>query len=190
MISRVPLLLISSLALGACDDSQAFHAPHPSLERMQSQERVDPFEPAGMKTPPPDTVARDREPASTIAGDAGAFPMHVDRALLVQGRESFDRICATCHGFVGDGRSVVASRMVERPPPSLHDPRIAALSPAAVFEVVTHGYGLMPGFAHELAPRERWAVVAYIDALRLSRHAIVSELPPEVRRELAEEASP
>jgi hypothetical protein len=33
-------------------------------------------------------------------------------------------------------------------------------------------------------PRDRWAIVAYVRALQLSRNAKVSDLPPDVREKV------
>ena len=50
-----------------------------------------------------------------------AIPLPVrPRQLLDLGRKRFDITCATCHGPVGDGNSIVATQMSLRPPPSLH----------------------------------------------------------------------
>lgn len=183
-------LLLPMICCGVgCDNSQAFHDPHPSLERMQTQVRVTPFDAHGMRSPPPDTVSRDTDDTSMSANDAGGIPLPVDETLLHEGQASFDRVCATCHGVLGDGNSVVASKMQQRPPPSLHEPRIVALSAQQTFGIITSGYGLMPSYAHLLDPRDRWAVVAYLDALRLSRHAVASDLPPDVQTDLAREAA-
>lgn len=183
-------LVYSSICiLTACDNSQALHEPHPSLERMQIQERVNPFDARGMRAPPPDTVTRDNDATLDALDDAGEMPVDVDLGLLEEGRTSFDRICATCHGVLGDGDSVVASKMKDRPPPSLHDQRAVSLGKQQLYDVITNGYGLMPPYAHQLAPRERWAVIAYLDALRLSRHATVANLPLDVQRELNEQAA-
>lgn len=60
--------------------------------------------------------------------------------------------------------------------------------PGHVFWVISHGYGLMPSYAHELDRDERWAVVAYLEALRLSQRAQVAELPPDMRQKVEREA--
>ncbi len=120
------------------------------------------------------------------------LPLRVDRPLLETGRARFEIYCGTCHGLLGDGDSPVAHNMPLRPPPSLlvhqpHDPEgvgreaHAHLSPGHVFEVISQGYGYMPSYANELRVEERWAVVAYLEALRLSQTARLAELPPELR---------
>jgi mono/diheme cytochrome c family protein len=110
------------------------------------------------------------------------------RALLDQGHAAFDRVCATCHGVLGDGVSVVAEKMELRKPPSLHEARIRGLAPGQVFEIVSVGYGMMPSLAALLDVDERWAVVAYLDALRLSQAAPIAALPEPVKADLLREA--
>ena len=127
------------------------------------------------------------------------IPIRVDRSLLDRGQHGFDIYCATCHGLLGDGDSLVAQNMPLRPPPSLltHQPHgtsevtgdagahdgggHAHLSAGHVFEVISQGYGFMPSYANELRVEERWAVVAYLEALRLSQSARVAELPASLR---------
>jgi mono/diheme cytochrome c family protein len=199
--------MLAALAFGAlfwsCDNRQAFHRPTPGLERMLVQARATPYGASSafvdgrvMRTPPPDTISRERpwagdlaaETGQTAAGFVERISLPVTVPLLQSGHAAFDRVCATCHGVLGDGHSVVADKMELRKPPSLHEPRIAALAPGKIFAVLSNGYGLMPGFASILTVDERWAVVAYLDALRLSQAAPVATLPDSIRRELAREA--
>jgi len=166
-----------------------------------------------MQWPPPNAVPRGRPslaPVIRTGREDGAFtatiPMPVTRDLLTTGRDRFDVYCAPCHGLLGNGNSVVAQNMTLRRPPSLivhapHAPgepppsgptmpdgRHPHLLPGYVFAVVTEGYGLMPSYAEMLSVEERWAVVAYLEALRLSQRAPVASLPPELRQKLQEVA--
>jgi len=188
-------------ALAGCDNRDAFHRPEPGLERMLLQPRATPYGASSsfsdgrvMRPPVADTVARERLGRSRLeTGRDGAdyakeIPLPVTRASLELGRQSFERICATCHGVLGDGQSVVAEKMELRKPPSLHEARIQQLPPGKVFEVASDGYGFMPGYRAVLSPEERWAVVAYLDVLRLSQAVAVARLTPAMRAELAEEA--
>jgi mono/diheme cytochrome c family protein len=149
-----------------------------------------------MRSPPPGTVARGRDHVGdrVIATgqdeneDAKRVPLPLTRALLENGRARFDEICATCHGVLGDGVSVVAEKMRLRKPPSLFEARISQQAPGRVFRTISQGFGLMPSYAAALSIDERWAVVAYIEALRLSQAAPVAELSPALRAELARRA--
>ena len=168
-------LFLCAFVCTACDESQAFHDPHPSLERMQTQARVDPFDPDAMKTPLVGTVAEESDEEED-ALDGGATPFRTDARLLEEGRAGFNRFCAPCHGMTGNGESVVASKMHDTPPGSLVDGANAALPPDAIYRVIRDGKRTMPSLAHELTRRERWAAVAYLQALGLSRHAKVNDL--------------
>jgi mono/diheme cytochrome c family protein len=188
--------LIASVALAwlpGCDNREAFHELEPGLERMQVQPKVVAYD-SPMRSPPPGTIPAGTGDVDHRLGegrDASGYvervPLPMTRALLTRGRAHFDRICAACHGIAGDGVSVVADKMEMRRPPSLHDARIRALAPGMVFTVITGGYGLMPSFAPMLDADDRWAVVAYLQALQLSRSVRVSDLPEAMRQELARE---
>ena len=177
-------VIAAAAAGGGCDNRQAIHAPDPTLARMLVQRRADPYEASAafangmtMRTPPQGTVPRDAE-------DDRA-PPRVTRGLLAAGRVGFERICAACHGMTGDSVSVVATKMPRRPPPSLHEDRIRAMSRDEIQTVIARGYGLMPSYAELLFADERWAVASYVKALQLSQRARIADLPPFVRAEFA-----
>lgn len=113
---------------------------------------------------------------------AKAIPIPVTRKLLELGRKRFDITCATCHGPIGDGNSIVATQMSLRPPPSLH--KYNERAPGYIFEVITKGFGLMASYAAELTIEERWAVVAYVRALQLSQAAPLDRAPADTRSRL------
>ncbi len=154
---------------------------------MLEQRRADPYAASSafadgktMRPLPRGVVARDDQSDS-------ARPA-ITHALLTTGRTHFETLCATCHGIAGDGQSVVATKMLSRPPPSLHERRYRDLSPEQLFAIITQGYGLMPSYADLLRVDERWAVIAYVQALQLSQDAPVASLPLNVREALAKEA--
>jgi hypothetical protein len=47
----------------------------------------------------------------------------------------------------------------------------------------------MPDYKAQIAPRDRWAIAAYIRALQLSQHASVNDVAPEDRPKLSQPAS-
>ena len=171
----------------ACDSGEAL----PDWSRMITQPKLLPYGEAAMfrdgramRPLPAGTVPRERSAdaglAAAPAGDA-AVPVPVTRALLDRGRRRFAIACATCHGAAGDGDSAVARNMQRRRPPSLHEPRLVALGPGALYRVITAGYGLMPSYAKLLTPDDRWAVVAYVRTLQLAWRVKLAALPPAVR---------
>jgi mono/diheme cytochrome c family protein len=115
----------------------------------------------------------------------GEIPVAVTQELMSDGRGKFEIYCAICHGLLGDGVSPVATQMSLRPPPNLlklHD-----VSPGHLFQVVTQGYGLMASYAPQLTAQERWAVAAYVEALRRSQSATLAQAPPDIQKKLREE---
>jgi mono/diheme cytochrome c family protein len=188
--------LCAATAVAACsaEDGRA----RLDWERMQEQPRYETYgesrffpDGSAMRRPPDGTVPHDAvvdRPLLTtgFAGGRPAerIPVPVTPELLALGRRRFDTYCAVCHGVLGNGQSAVASRFRLRRPPPLIGDRVRALPPGRVYRVVTEGYGLMPAYAADLPVTERWAVVAYLRALQLSRYAPVDSLPPEVLAEL------
>lgn len=112
-------------------------------------------------------------------------PFPLTREAVEAGRARFDIICATCHGRLGDGRSVVARKMSLRPPPSLHAFRDRP--PGFFFRTVSLGFGFMPRHADVLTVEERWQIVGYLGALLISQSQPVERVPPDVLRKLQEE---
>jgi mono/diheme cytochrome c family protein len=135
----------------------------------------------------PGTVPREeqgRAPNAT-AVDAGVpttdGPVPISAQMLAHGRRRYDTFCSPCHGADGRAQTPVARNMSLRPPPSLLDGRIRALGAVQIFQTATEGYGLMPGYARQLAPDDRWAVVAYVRALQLREGIRIDDLPPAIR---------
>jgi hypothetical protein len=109
----------------------------------------------------------------------------VDRAVLERGRERFNIFCSPCHDRAGDGRGMIVQRGFS-PPPSFHEQRLRDAPSGHFFHVMTHGYGAMFSYASRVSPADRWAIVAYIRALQLSRHARLEDAAPEDRARLLE----
>ena len=183
MIPRALLALAPLLALTAC----------PAWDPMQRQQKYKAYQASefhadglAMRAPPPGTVphrAAVDGPVLTGLGPDGrplaVSPVAPDARLLATGRKRYDIHCGVCHGVLGDGESQVALNMSLRRPPNLHLYRDVA--DGYLYQVITQGFGLMPAYAAELSPEERWAVVAYLRALQLSQHAEVARLPGPVR---------
>jgi mono/diheme cytochrome c family protein len=139
---------------------------------------------------PANTVAwdelNDNDPEHTGESN-GAFldtiPLPVNEALLQRGHERFDIVCSPCHGRLGDGNGMVARRGF-RIPADLHTDHLRQVPPGYIFEVITNGYGAMPEHRDQIPVDDRWAIVAYIRALQLSRNARISDVPAEAVNEL------
>jgi mono/diheme cytochrome c family protein len=118
-----------------------------------------------------------------VAKDSNTFPLPVTEELLVRGRQRYGIFCSPCHGLQGDGQGMAAMRGMKHPP-SYHDDRLRKSPNGYFFDVITNGFGGMLGYSAQVPPRDRWAIVAYVRALQLSRNAKVSDLPAELRQKL------
>ncbi len=135
---------------------------------------------------PAGTVARGQEhedsyfytgmiPGTNTPGDWMPFPVTED--VLQRGRERFNIYCAPCHSRTGDGNGYVPKRGFARIPPSYHIDRLRKAPLGYFFDVMTHGFGMMQDYSAQIAPADRWAIVAYIRALQLSQNATAADLP-------------
>ena len=113
---------------------------------------------------------------SSTPGDYMPFPVTAE--VLARGQRSFNIYCAVCHSRIGDGNGMVPSRGFPRPPPSYHIERLRKAPLGHFFDVITHGFGIMPDYSSQISPRDRWAIVAYIRALQLSQNATSADIPP------------
>jgi mono/diheme cytochrome c family protein len=120
--------------------------------------------------------------SATLDRATDRFPFPMTRAVLEHGRNRFSIYCVVCHDAEGNGRGPIVQRGYT-PPPSFHIDRLRAAPLGHLFDVITNGYGSMPDYREQIPPRDRWAIVAYIRALQLSRHYPEADLTAEMRAE-------
>ncbi len=163
----------------------------------------------GVGTAVPNTAAMNAATSTTVSGDpnvrgnvAGGIPgaseaaatggpdifpasVSIDEATIARGQERFNAYCSMCHGALGDSDGMIVRRGFQRPP-SFHEDRLQEGSTPAshFFDVITNGWGAMPSYAEMIPPRDRWAIIAYIRALQLSRTRKFEELSPEDQRKV------
>ncbi|HEV2764131.1 MAG TPA: cytochrome c, partial [Pyrinomonadaceae bacterium] len=119
--------------------------------------------------------------AATFPGP-DRFPFPVSEQLVNRGQERFNIYCAMCHGPTGEADGMIVRRGFRRPP-SFHEDRLQAgqSNAAHYFDVISNGWGAMPSYADMIPWEDRWAIIAYVRALQLSRRANVNDLPPDAR---------
>jgi mono/diheme cytochrome c family protein len=153
---------------------------------MQVQPRQNPLSRSDFYTdqrserPPVEgTVARGQlhEDAYFYTGKIGnnpgdVMPFAVTKEVLTRGRERYNIFCAPCHSRLGDGNGFVPSRGFARQPPSFHIARLQK-APVGYF----YGFGIMPDYASQIPPQDRWSIVAYVRALQLSQNATKADVP-------------
>jgi mono/diheme cytochrome c family protein len=111
-------------------------------------------------------------------------PLPVTDELLQRGEQVFNITCAACHSKLGDGKGVPNRIGAMAVVANLHDKRIVELTDGELFNTVSNGKGLMQGYAPTLPIQDRWAAIAYLRALQLSRLGALDEVPEALRGRL------
>ena len=111
-------------------------------------------------------------------------PCPVTAQLLKRGRERFTIYCTPCHGQLGDGTGITKKIGAMGVVASLHDKRIVEMADGEIFNTITHGKNLMGAYGPNVPVPDRWAVIAYLRALQLSRLGTVDDVPQELRGSL------
>jgi len=123
--------------------------------------------------------------------------MPVDRAMVDRGRERFNIYCAPCHGESGYGGGIIhqrATRLVAAgingtswvAPKSLHDEDVRSQPVGRIYNTITNGVRNMAGYEAQIPVEDRWAIVAYIEALQRSQSASIDDVPASDRGRLPE----
>lgn len=162
---------------------------------MYEQERYDPQSPskffadrASMRTPVDGTMPReayeeDEAVATGVLADGSSYVLALPASVITsagglekmarRGQQRFTIYCAPCHGATGDGQGMIARVPGGFPPlPSLTDARVDHLPDGQIFATISNGVRNMPSYGAQIPRADRWAIVAYLRALELSR------LPP------------
>jgi mono/diheme cytochrome c family protein len=182
------------------DNQTKFRAQHPNA--IFADERA-------MRPLVPGTVARGELDLDhhftrgvTYGGDgkpqwATTFPsnVRVDMNLLRHGRERFNIYCMPCHGESGYGDGIIhqrADQLVRTgtngtewvQPKSLHEQLIREQPVGQIFNSITNGIRTMPAYDAQIPTADRWAIVAYVEALQRSQFANENDVPAAERTQL------
>ncbi len=125
--------------------------------------------------PNPNAVAQtttDSSGATLVASfpnDIAKIPVPVNEDLVNRGQERYNVYCIVCHGPVGSGDGMIVRRGFSKPP-TYHDDRLRNAPDGHFFDVISNGWGKMNGYAAQIPPADRWAIVSYIRALQVSQN--------------------
>ena len=172
---------------------------------MDRQAKLRPMEPnrfftngVSSQLPPAGTIARS-QPIETANGEVYRFedspvntgrvtgttnfiaanPMVVNLQFIQHGRDRFDIYCAPCHGKLGDGNGITKKIGAMPTVANLHDPRIVKMADGEIFNTISFGKSTMGAAGPLVGTEDRWAIIAYLRALQLSRLGTVDDLTPE-----------
>src|SRR5271154_2712732 len=107
-------------------------------------------------------------------GDGMPFPATME--VLERGQERYNVYCTPCHSRVGNGIGMIVQRGYSKAG-SFHSARLESAPLGHFFHVISNGYGSMPDYSSQIAPADRWAIVAYVKALQLSQKATQADVP-------------
>jgi S-disulfanyl-L-cysteine oxidoreductase SoxD len=132
---------------------------------VKPQESVDPKNP-GMATypehsvPVPGTTAffkdHDMESAEKLKN-----PVAADAKSVELGGRLFGIYCTPCHGYKGKGDGLVGKKLILQPFDLTAD-MTKQRTDGYIFGMMTFGGAIMPPYANDLSPLERWHVVNYV----------------------------
>jgi len=108
-------------------------------------------------------------------------PLPVTAELMQRGEQVFNITCAACHSRLGDGNGTPKRINAMPIVGNLHDKRIVELTDGELFNTVSYGKSQMQGYAGTLPIRDRWAAIAYLRALQLSRLGSLDDVPESAR---------
>jgi mono/diheme cytochrome c family protein len=102
------------------------------------------------------TFVKDMEAAEKMAN-----PVPANAKSIATGGQLFEITCVPCHGKSGTGDGLVGAKLILRPF-DLTSESLAAKSDGHIFGMMTFGGAIMPVYANDLTPTERWHVVNYV----------------------------
>lgn len=207
---RLAALALLAVALGGCRGCVSSRPPIHLNPNMDDQLKVEAQEGSGffadgggMRHPVPGTVALEDpvELDAYVTGkDAGgalvaAVPAAArerfggEEAFAARGLERYEIYCAPCHGSDGDGQGMLRRRsgVVSA---DLRLARLRQASDGHLFDVITHGLGLMPSYAAQVPVADRWAIVAHVRALQAASPVTGEEAADAADTAGAEPAEP
>ncbi len=129
-------------------------------------------EPGSMRLPVKGTVPRDFVPYAygndpEAAGRELKNPLRSTSSVLERGQVMYNSYCIVCHGSQGEGDGTVVPKYPR--PPSLQSDKVRGYTDGRIFHVISAGQNLMPSYATQVAPEDRWAIIHYLRALHRAK---------------------
>lgn len=130
---------------------------------VKPQESVDPNHP-GMATYPEHSVP---VPGTTVfvkdmeTADKLKNPVAAETKSVELGGRLFGIYCTPCHGYKGKGDGLVGKKLILQPYDLTAD-QTKQRNDGYIFGMMTFGGAVMPSYANDLSPHERWNVVNYV----------------------------
>jgi mono/diheme cytochrome c family protein len=139
-----------------------------------------------MRVPPEGTtpVGFERYPYKVEEGDLAGQqlknPLARTRESFLRGQKMFNTYCIVCHGPKGEGDGSIIPKF-PRPPTLLSD-KVREWSDGRIYHVVTKGQNLMPSYATQIKPEDRWAIIHYVRAIQRATKPTVEDIGAAKKR--------
>lgn len=91
-------------------------------------------------------------------------PLPRTTEVFARGKKAFEIYCVVCHGHSAEGDGTIVPKFPR--PPSLLSDKIKSWEDGEIFHVISTGQNLMPSYASQTLPEERWAITHYLRALQ------------------------
>ena len=108
--------------------------------------------------PVPGTTANVKDAA---AAEKLKNPIPADAKSIATGAKLFEIYCVVCHGPAGQGDGLVGAKLALRPY-DLSAAQTRDRSDGFIWGYMTFGGAVMPTYANDLSPTERWHVLNYV----------------------------
>lgn len=164
--------LVFSLLLVGCSKETPImqYMPHmANTPNLKAQRGYDAFpDGAGVRMPPDGTLPRGFQryhyDDPEVAARELTNPLAFNEVNVKRGEKIFNTYCYVCHGYKGLGDGPVVPPFPI--PKSLHSENMRNWKDGHIFHVITRGQGVMPSYAQQIQPKDRWAVILYVRALQ------------------------
>jgi len=88
-------------------------------------------------------------------------PIQPTAESIEKGKDLFMIYCTPCHGTSGTGNGTVGEKLILRPFDLTSD-AVQSLPDGFIFGYLTFGGAVMPSYANDLSPTERWHVINFV----------------------------
>jgi hypothetical protein len=127
-----------------------------------------------LQVPPMGTIARGQVPLHYTADEAGAKqagvelknPFEPTLPNLERGKVMYTTFCQPCHGFAGAGDGAVSKKGMPGFPINKRDAGPGLFADGHIFHIVTYGRNVMPSYASQIAPEDRWKIILHVRQLQ------------------------
>jgi len=126
------------------------------------QPGMEPFPKRSVPVKGTTVFVKDQEAARNMVN-----PVAANEQSVAQGAQLFNIYCTPCHGQSGTGDGLVGAKLIMKPwnltnSNDMHTWNAKDYPDGYIFGYMTLGGAVMPSYANDLSPTERWHVVNYV----------------------------